>query len=82
MSAATISEFISRHGFGIFIALVLLAEVLGFNPYSPLQALRRHTARDEYRETLLLRICLNTAKSTNETSECWASLLPDQKDKR
>lgn len=31
------SEFIQRHGFGAFIACVMLAEFLGLNPYSPLR---------------------------------------------
>lgn len=81
MSIEKVGDFINRHGFGVFIALVLLAELLGLNPYSPLRDLRKHTARDEYRETLFLRICLNTAKDTNQTSECWASLFPE-KEKR
>lgn len=33
-----VSGFIGRHGFGIFVAVVLLGEVLGFNPYSPIRA--------------------------------------------
>jgi hypothetical protein len=35
-----ISELIQRHGFGVFVALVLMAELLGFNPYSPLRDVR------------------------------------------
>lgn len=81
MSIEKVGDFINRHGFGVFIALVLLAELLGLNPYSPLRDLRKHTARDDYKETLFLRICLNTAKNPNEISECWASLFPE-KEKR
>lgn len=29
-----VGGFISRHGFGIFVAVVLMGEVLGLNPYS------------------------------------------------
>ncbi len=78
MTTDKIGEFITRHGFGVFIALALLAELLGFNPYSPLRDLRQHTLRDEYKETLLLRICLNTAKTQGEGEECWASLFPEK----
>lgn len=37
MSLERVSELIQRHGFGVFVALVLMAELLGFNPYSPLR---------------------------------------------
>lgn len=37
MSLAHVSELIQRHGFGVFVALILMAELLGFNPYSPLR---------------------------------------------
>lgn len=33
-----VGGFITRHGFGIFVAVVLLGEVLGFNPYSPIRS--------------------------------------------
>ena len=40
MSLERVSELIQRHGFGVFVALILMAELLGFNPYSPLRDVR------------------------------------------
>ena len=40
MSLERVSELIQRHGFGVFVALILMAELLGFNPYSPLRDIR------------------------------------------
>lgn len=72
-----VREILERHGFGAFVAVLLLAVLFGFVP-SPLTALARHTERDAQREAMLLSICLNTAHDDNERNRCWTALVSGQ----
>jgi len=65
---------LERHGFGAFIALILLAVLFGFVP-SPLTSLAKHVERDAQREAVLLSICLNTSRDADERARCWVALL-------
>jgi len=65
---------LERHGFGAFIALILMGVVFGYIP-SPLSAIAKHVERDAEREAVLLAVCLNTAHRQAETDRCWSALL-------
>lgn len=67
-------DVLERHGFGAFVALLLLGVLFGYIP-SPLTALAAHVARDPQREAIFLAICLNTAPDASGKRLCWDALI-------
>lgn len=64
------SVFIQRHGFGAFIACVMLIEVLGLNPYSPLRQITAMEQRLSEHE--------RSVQQTNTTLRSIESLVREQ----
>lgn len=71
---STLRYVLETHGFGAFIALLLLAAYFGYLP-TPLAQLAKHMERDANREGILLAVCLNTARDEAERARCWNALL-------
>lgn len=69
-----LKEILDRHGFGAFIAVLLLGVLFGYIP-SPLSRLSAHVERDAQREAILLAICLNTAPDLIGQRLCWEALI-------
>lgn len=65
-----VSGFISRHGFGVFVAVAMMAELLGFNPYSPLRDIRAMGGTIQLHE--------ETSKKTVSELEQIKTILLDQ----
>lgn len=68
-------DFLERHGFGAFIALILILSMIGILPTPLFTKILAHTDRDQQRDAIMLALCLNVAKDDKMASDrCWDAL--------
>jgi hypothetical protein len=74
---STLRYILETHGFGAFVALLLLYLIYSYAPAitSANTALAKHLERDANREAILLALCLNSSHTPDETQRCWTALI-------